>query len=355
MSPTNFQYRARPAEAWDKRASGKLFEGYALDQFPTLSLKDENTIRILPPTWEDPQHYGIDLWVHYGVGPGNATVICLHRMRGEKCPVCEAWARAEEQGREDAKELKPTRRVLVWLIDRADEKNPFLWAMPQSVDTSIASICRDRMSGELYQIDHPDAGFDVYFQRKQKGGGAMFVEYVGFQLARRPTQVEQKYIDYISQHPLPSALNWRTYEEIERLFLGGAVNEEKPVQQAPGAPAPTPVQSAPVAAVPPPPPTQFVSEYTGGHCSTCHQPQYTFPGGVTCQSGHVNVPAIEEQQAPPPPVVATPPPPPPPSVVTMPAPAGPTNGQINPPPAPAPNVVSRTAALRARFDTGKGR
>lgn len=343
-----FQYKARPAEAWDKRASGKLYEGFALDQYQTLNLKDDNAIRILPPTWEDPQHFGIDLWVHYSVGPMNATVICLHRMKGEKCPQCEAWARAEEQGRPDANQLKPTRRVLVWCIDRNEDKGfPYLWAMPQTVDTSIASICKDRMTGELFQIDHPDTGYDVYFQRKQKGGGAMFVEYVGFQLARRPTQVEAKYIDYILQHPLPHVLNWRSYEEIERLNLGGGIVEEKPNQPTATSQlsAPAPVATAPA------PPAAFVSEWVivNGvyqHCSECGEPQQTSPSGITCKNGHGGVQSLEELQAAPPP-----PPPPPQPVAVMPTP--PSNGQATPPsPAPIPTTSRTAQLLKERFNTG---
>jgi hypothetical protein len=341
MSPANFQYKARPQESWEKRASGKLYEGFALDSFQVLNLRDDNNIRILPPTWEDPQHYGIDLWVHFGVGPMNATVICLHRMKGEKCPQCEAWARAQEQGRPDADQLKPTRRVLVWVIDKNEDKGvPFLWAMPQTVDTAIAAICRDRMTGELFQIDHPTVGRDVYFQRKQKGGGTMFVDYMGYQLASRPTQVEDKYLDYVLAHPLPSTLNWRTFQQIENLNLGGVATESVPTPAQ--ASSPTPSQApAPVQAVPPPPPSPqtFMSEWTDLHCSMCSKLQYTVPQGVTCEGGHINAVSQEE-------IAATTPPPP-------------TNGGVQAPPPPpgppvstGPAIVSRTQALKDRFSTG---
>lgn len=56
-------------------------------------------------------------------------------------------------------------------------------------------------------------------------------------------------------------------------------------QQAPqpqGQPqyGPPPQQAAP------PPPQQFQSQWTGTMCSVCGQPQFTSPGGNTCQNGH---------------------------------------------------------------------
>src|ERR1700747_1884482 len=108
---------------WRKRESGSTFQGFILDEVQGFSPKKENWVRFAPPTWEDASHYGIDIWVHYSVGPENASVLCLYKMTGKPCPVCEAHASAEAAGREDADRLKPTRRVLVWLVNRNDERD----------------------------------------------------------------------------------------------------------------------------------------------------------------------------------------------------------------------------------------
>lgn len=298
-----FQYQPRSAEQWEKRSKGSLYEGFALDEYTTFTAKKENHIRILPPTWDKPTHYGMDLYVHFSVGPNNGTVVCLYKMHMGQCPICEAQSRAEANGHEkEAKEFKATRRVLAWVLDRKEEKTPLLWAMPWTIDRDISKICRDRSSGELYQIDHPDSGYDVFFDKE---GDGMTTKYTGFSLSRKPSSVDQKHIDYIMAHPVPTTLYLRTYEEVQSLFEGQPPIDTKPEattapQSSTAAMTPPPVvsQTAPPAmppspppvavAAPPPPPPVFVSAWTGGNCSVCGQGQFTTPTGVNCVSGHEN-------------------------------------------------------------------
>lgn len=329
----NFKYQARSEAKWSKRASGSLWEGFALDEFPMYKLKEDNAVRILPPTWADPSHYGWDIWVHYNVGPNRATILCLSRMKNELCPVCEAWSAAEAEGREDAAKLKPMRRVLVWIIDRKEvpEKGPYLWAMPWTADRSIASLCRDRQSGELYQIDHPDLGYDVYFQMAKKGD---FQEYVGWQLAKRPSAVDESYLNYIVQHPVNTTLQWRSYAEVLSLFVGHS-EEGEDVQTSAETPVTTATPTTQVVTPPPPttsasptPPKPFVPEWLESHCSVCGEQQYTTPTGHTCSNSHENAPAKVK-----------------------------ANGHAEPappPPAPPKSPSSRGQLLRERFSTGSG-
>jgi hypothetical protein len=344
-----FQYQPRSEESWNKRARGSLYEGFARDVFQTFSPKKENMIRILPPTWKNPGHYGHDVWIHYSVGPNNAAIVCPYKMKNESCPVCQAQSVAETNGNEkEAKEFKPTRRVLVWLIDRKEEAEkkektvPLLWAMPWTVDRDITKVCRDRATGSLFQIDHPDTGYDVYFDREQKGASSQNVEYTGFQVARSPSPVENRYLEYAVKNPVPDTLLWRSFKEIQALFEGTPPAEIEtdaqpsappaiqstaeltpPPVTAVAPPPPAPLPPPPVVVAPPPPPVQpFVSGWTGGNCSVCGSPQYTTPTGFTCAGGHAN---------------ATPA----------------TNGQAAPPSPEPTKTTSRAAGLRDKFTTGK--
>lgn len=238
-----FQYRKRSAEAWDKRAnqSGGEFEGFLKEEFKVFKgKKGSNAIRILPPTFENADHYGIDIYVHYSVGPANASVLCLQNMKDERCPLCEARNRALKIGdTDDAKSLKAGKRVLVWLIDRNDEdQGPVLWAMPYTLDREFSVLAKDRQTGTILALDDPDEGFDIYFERNGEG---MTTKYEGKQLARRPSQIPDAPLDFIEDRPLPSVLIWRSYDEVKDLFEGGPEPASAAAPSRRGAPAEEPV------------------------------------------------------------------------------------------------------------------
>lgn len=218
-----FQYRKRGADAWEKRANqqGSEFQGIIKDEFKTFGpAKGDNFIRILPPTFDNAEHYGMDVYVHYSVGPDKATVLCLSKMLKEPCPICEARVKAERANDDElANELKASKRVLVWMIDRKEEgKGPLLWPMPWTLDRDFSKLARDPRSGEVYLIDHPEEGFDISFE---KTGDGINTKYVGIQLARKASSVDSDIIDYIVKEPLDQTLVWRDYDDIQKMFRGG--------------------------------------------------------------------------------------------------------------------------------------
>lgn len=231
-----FQYQQRRPEDWDRRAnqSGSNFIGIFKDEFDVFSAKKDNWVRMLPPTWEKPNHYGYDIYVHYGVGPQNGQVLCNAKMYNQACFACEQRAKFEAQGNKDAADdLKPTRRVVVWLLDRADkesENKPQVWAMPWTMDRDLTKVCKDKQTGEIYYIDDPDQGYDISFEVE---GERPNIKYVGQQVARRPSSVDDAPLKFILENPIPTTLINRTYDEVKALFIG-----------EPPAPAPAPAAKA---------------------------------------------------------------------------------------------------------------
>ena len=226
-----FKYRPRDPSAWEKRATqqGSEFQGIFHEDYKQYTVaKGDNHIRILPPTWEDADHYGLEVYVHYGIGPDRASVICLHKMKQQRCPICEAQQRLERAGDDEgAKELRANKRVVVWLIDRKEEaKGPMLWAMPWTLDRDFSAAAMDKRSGEIYSLDDPENGFDVSFD---KTGDKQLTKYIGIQPARRASSVDQDFIDYVVEFPVPNTLVWRTYDEIKLLYEGGSTPESDPV------------------------------------------------------------------------------------------------------------------------------
>jgi hypothetical protein len=223
-----FKYVKREAADIEKRASqkGGDFVGLFDDNYVTYKVKKgDNWIRILPPTFEGARHYGMDVHVHFSVGPGRDTVVCNNKTFGKKCAVCDAMARLAAAGDEkEAEELKPKKRVAVWLLDRDDEdKGPQLYAMPWTLDRDIAKLSKDKRTGAIYYLDHPKSGYDINFEKE---GDQKLTKYVGISIAREPTSVDPEWLDFIQEHPLDEVLVERTYKEVQDIYTGGMDEED---------------------------------------------------------------------------------------------------------------------------------
>lgn len=229
---SKFQYKARTPEQMAKRAhqsGGGSRDGFIAKDFELFSPKDgENKIRVLPPTWDDADHYGYEVHVHYQVGADNTAYACLQRMRAQPCPICEARKELDKAGDEDeAKALLPRKRVLMWVIDRDNEdKGPLLWSAPWTLDQDIAKQAFDDDGGVL-ALDNPDEGYDVSFSRDQQGKNVP-PKYTGVKIARKPSplfdddEAAAKALNYITEHPAPSCVVEHDYDTIATAFEGRA-------------------------------------------------------------------------------------------------------------------------------------
>lgn len=220
---SKFKYQPRTTEQLNKRASqsGGMRDSFVSDEFTIYSPKEGDIkLRILPPTWSDsPEHWGFDVYVHYQVGPDNAAYLCLNKMKGEDCPLCEERIKAEKEGEADyAKQLAPTKRVLVWMIDRKNEDaGPLVWAMPWTIDRDICKLSMDD-SGEIIYLDDPDNGYDILFSKEGQG---QKTKYIGMQVSRRSTPIgKDQWIDYVIANPLPNVLHYYEYDYIKNIFVG---------------------------------------------------------------------------------------------------------------------------------------
>lgn len=218
-----FVYQQRDPESAHRRSESRGdFDVFIKEHVKTFKVNDrDNNVRIVPPTWDKPEHYGLDIYVHYRVGPDKQSYLCLHKMKGEPCPICDERGKALAQGDEEyARSLAPTRRVLVYLVDRDNRRDGVqAWAMPQTLDQNIVKVSVDKTSGEVIPIDDPEEGYDVFFEKK---GSQRTTEYVGVQVARRSSPLDEPdALDFAMDNPLPDQLVYYSYDHIAKEFGGG--------------------------------------------------------------------------------------------------------------------------------------
>ncbi|WVW36973.1 hypothetical protein vBValSR12Z_73 [Vibrio phage vB_ValS_R12Z] len=217
-----FEYKKRSKEQVQKRAeqqSGDFKSIFKEGIKMYKPKKGDNAIRILPATWEDPEHYALDVHIHYGVGADEERVLALHEMLGEDDPIRDMRMEYEADGnKEMAKACRPGRACAMWIVDMDNEaEGPQMYLAPPTVDAGIAQVSIDKRSGEMFDIDDPENGYEVYFTKQGEG---MNTKYVGFQLARTPSEVDEEHLDYAIDNPIPDCLVYLEYEEIEKMIAG---------------------------------------------------------------------------------------------------------------------------------------
>ena len=230
-----FVYRPRTNDQMKRREMYQNdFKGYLINDVTLWKpKKGSNSIRILPATWPDAEHYGLDVYLHYQIGPERATVLCLAKMKGERCPLCEEQQRLlrEDEESPDAKALRAGRSVIMWIIDRDEEKKgPQVFACAPGLDQDIVKVSEDKQTRSYKMIDDPNRGYDVYFDKE---GDKLQTKYKGVQIASRASSVDPAHIEFIAELPLPDILEWRDYAEVDRLFRGEPSAPPEPVREEP--------------------------------------------------------------------------------------------------------------------------
>ena len=256
----SFRYQERSREDVRERANmrGGNFDSTIKPAYKTYKIKDgKNLIRILPPTWEKPKHYGFDIFVNYNIGADNQSYLSLSKMKGQKDPLAEARQAAEREGDDDlAKALRPTQRILMWIIDRLDEdEGPLLWAAPFTVDKAFANLAFDEDTKEVVFVDDPEEGCDVRFHKE---GTGMLTKYDASKMKLMPAgpisqdeKLQDEWLEYIAENPVPDCLQFYDYEHIAGVFDGKVAaprdkdEEAKPRRAARAEPEEDPEETTP--------------------------------------------------------------------------------------------------------------
>jgi hypothetical protein len=229
-----FVYREREASQVKARATGKNIYSGVFKPAVRVWKPSEGThsIRFMPPTWPDADHYGIDIYMHRFVGPQQSTVLCPKRMFNKPCPICDASDAAEKEGEEsDAKALRAARQVGAYIIDRDKKGRPEieLWLMPWTVDQEIAAICYSAKTGEVIYLDHPELGYDVNFTRE---GTRLNTRYRGFTVDRKSSLISddsrefEALLEFVTENPIPDMFVVKKFDELKSLIDGTAEDEE---------------------------------------------------------------------------------------------------------------------------------
>lgn len=236
-----FSYQPRSPEQFSRqmnRSSSRFDSPVKLVQM-FRPAQGDNQVRLLPPTWDNAEHYAVQVWAHTYIGEQKATYLCPRKMLNKPCPVCDAYKEEARRGDpEIAKKLSPKPRWLAYILDRDGEnpEKPMVWMYTDQADQEILMYVKDRRTGEWLPVDDPDNGYDLIFRRT--GPKGLGTRYGGYQFDRDPSplsddqRTQDEILDFIRDNPLPSILQYYPEEYLEEVVAGTVVEGDDELDDA---------------------------------------------------------------------------------------------------------------------------
>lgn len=194
-----------------------------------------NRINIIPYTIKTKNHplvkrgefeigdkdYVMDIFTHRGVGPSEASVVCLKSTYGKPCPICEYAAQLKKQGKEDeAAALKPSRRCF---YNVQDCKNPDKLLVFEAshflFEKELIDEARDDEEGGFVDFADEESGKEIKFRcSKVSKGGFEFNEFKSFSFEDRDENIPDELLE--AAISFDEIMNVPSYEEVEKILYG---------------------------------------------------------------------------------------------------------------------------------------
>lgn len=178
--------------------------------------------------------YVMDVFTHRGIGPSEATVLCLKETYGKPCPICEQAAMLKKQGKEkEAGALKASRRVF---YNVQDCKNPdkllVFEASHYLFEKELIEEARDDEEGGFVDFADEESGKEIKFRcSKVSKGGFEFNEYKSFSFEDRDENIPDELLE--SAISFDEIMNVPTYEEVEKILYGEDEDEDSDEDEKP--------------------------------------------------------------------------------------------------------------------------
>jgi len=155
-----------------------------INRYDTKKPKGNNFIRIVAPDTSGP--FAREIHQHTQIGASKATYLCLDKMYGEVCPICEhiQELRRQNVNSDAVKELLSGRRFLLFVVDTTspdtEDEGPKWFDCPITIYKEVCVHSEDRRTGAKIDPTDPEDGRDVEFVRKD----GKRTDYVGFKLTK---------------------------------------------------------------------------------------------------------------------------------------------------------------------------
>lgn len=199
-------------------------ERMGLLKYNTKKPNGDNFIRIVAPSLTGP--FAQEIWMHTKVGTQKATFLCVNKMFGEPCAICDHQKdmKADGVSAEVIKELNPGHRFLMYVVDTTnadtEDEGPKWFDCPVSIYKNVCTLSKDRRTGQSFDPTDPVDGRDVEFVRKD----GKRTEYTGMRLVPTKPIPKNWYEDLPA---FEEVLLIPTYDEAREAVSGQRASKEE--------------------------------------------------------------------------------------------------------------------------------
>lgn len=188
-----------------------------------------------PKVPEGEEAYCVEYYVHRSIGVNNDNYLCMKRMYGESCPICEEIEDLSgdyEKNKENIGKLRPSKRILYNILDYKSDNTEQIKLFDASFAFFEKEMLEEVVDPETNEIiTFPDAsaeGYYVNFRATEESFGQVkYPKYKSFRFEKRGFAIKKEILDKV--FVLDSLFNIPKYEDVKNAFLGvsGETDEEK--------------------------------------------------------------------------------------------------------------------------------
>lgn len=205
-----------------------IFKSGVEQWFPKVG---ENCIRVLPPTWENAEHYGYDVFVHAFIGSSGSTYICPAKTFDKPCAACDEAKELKAAGEEEeAKKMAVKKKSVMYVIDRDDRKPwPKVCVISWNQDKEIADASTIKKTNTTLYIDDENSGWDLYVKRTGKNLNTRYTYVVDRDESPidADPDMQDDILAFIDENPIPDLLRYVDNETIAKSLDGGTRERDR--------------------------------------------------------------------------------------------------------------------------------
>ena len=217
----------------EKRESGGSNRKWILDEeaMEKAGITDwrpkegKNFVQFLPADDPESKHsVGMELWFHRNVGPNNDTYLCLRKMAGKPCPICEEFQRRREEDWNDIKHLAVGRWPTSWMYlivdvdsEETTDEGVRTYVACKTVRDEVINVCDPRTGEARFLPNDPEEARVFCFTRT--GKGMQDTKYSHFSYLDEQAELPEEFYKDLPQ--FEDLLKMPTYDEVNMAFKGG--------------------------------------------------------------------------------------------------------------------------------------